>query len=138
LGVGLRRPNGLELFPWPSVPAVAIKLSPDAAVPEYCPSVALGDLRFVLRGWSLLFLREGDSESDNELTLSDVWLIFPIVDAVEAPEITELMLSIELLGEIIGDAQSLEPPLAGILFPTDLDGIVLLQSDFDAERMGIL
>jgi hypothetical protein len=120
------------------VPVVAIKLSPDAAVPEYCPSVALGDLRFVLRGWSLLFLREGDSESDNELTLSDVWLIFPIVDAVEAPEITELMLSIELLGEIIGDAQSLEPPLAGILFPTDLDGIVLLQSDFDAERMGIL
>lgn len=64
--------------------------------------------------------------------LSDVWLIFPTVEAVEAADITELMLSIELLG----DARSVWP-LIGILFP-DLDGIVLLISDFDDERTGIL
>jgi len=54
----------------------------------------------------LLFLVEGESEDDLVLKLSDVWLALPTVDAVEAPEITELMLSTELLGEMIGEAPS--------------------------------
>jgi len=49
----------------------------------------------------LLFLREGDSV----FKLSDVWLIFPTVEAVDAPDITELMLSTELQGEMLGDAR---------------------------------
>ena len=43
------------------------------------------------------------------------------MEAVEAPDITELMLSMELLG----DARSAWP-LVGILFPDDLEGIVFL------------
>lgn len=85
-----------------------------------------GGLSFGVGGQSLLFLREGDSP----FKLSDVWLILPTVEAVEAPDMTELMLSMELLGEMLGDARSAWP-LAGIVFPDDLEGIVLLIPDFD-------
>jgi len=131
--VGLRSPDGLKPFPWLVISAAAFKLSPDAAVPEECPSVTIGGLSFGVGGQSLLFLRDGDSA----FKLSDVWLILPTVEAVEAPDMTELMLSMELLGEMSGDARSVQP-LAGILFPDDLEGIVLLISDFDAGRTGTL
>lgn len=131
--MGLRSPDGLKHFPWLVISAVAFRLSPDATVPEECPSVTIGGLSFGVGGQSLLFLRDGDSA----FKLSDVWLILPTVEAVEAPDITELMLSMELLGEILGDARSAWP-LAGILFPDDLEGIVLLIPDFDAGRTGTL
>ena len=54
----------------------------------------------------MLFLVDGDSEDDLVLKVSDAWLALPIVEVVETPEITELMLSTELLGEMIGDAPS--------------------------------
>lgn len=101
LGVGLRRPDGLKLFPWVDVSTLDFRLS------QGVPSVTLRGLSLLVGGWSLLFLTEGDSEDDLVLKLSDVWLAFPIVEAVETPEITELMLSTELLGEMIGDAPSL-------------------------------
>jgi hypothetical protein len=63
--------------------------------------VTIEDLSFGVGGQSLLFLREGDSV----FKLSDVWLIFPTVEAVDAPDITELMLSTELQGEMLGDAR---------------------------------
>lgn len=131
--MGLRSPDGLKPFSWLVISAVAFKLFPDAAVPEECPSVRIGGLHFGVGGQSLLFLREGDSA----FKLSDVWLIFPTVEAVEAPDITELMLSMELLGEMLGDVRSLWP-LAGILIPDDLEGIVLLIPDFNNGRTGTL
>ena len=54
----------------------------------------------------MLFLVEGDNEDDLVLKVSDVWLTLPIVEAVDTPEMAELMLSTELLGEMIGDAPS--------------------------------
>lgn len=130
--MGLRSPDGLKPFPLLVISAVAFKLSPDAAVPEECPSVTIGGLCFGVGGHSLLFLREGDSA----FKLSDVWLILPTVEVVEAPDMTELMLSMELLGEMLGDARSAYP-LAGILLPDDLEGTILLISDFDG-RTGTL
>jgi hypothetical protein len=50
------------------ISAAAFKLSPDAAVPEECPSVTIGGLSFGVGGQSLLFLRDGDSA----FKLSDV------------------------------------------------------------------
>jgi hypothetical protein len=101
LGVGLRSPDGLKPFPMLVVSEVAFELSRHAAVPKESSSVTIGCLSFGVRGRSLLFLRAGDSV----FKLSDVWLIFPTVEAVEAPDITELMLSTELQGEMLGDAR---------------------------------
>lgn len=106
LGVGLRRPDGLlKPFPWVDVSILDFTLL-SQNVPGVCPSVTVRGLGSVVGGWSLLFLVEGDNEDDLVLKVSDVWLALPIVDAVEAPEITELMLSTELLGEMIGDTPS--------------------------------
>jgi len=78
----------------------------DFSLAQGVPSVTAKGLGLAVGGWSLLFLVEGDSEDDLVLKLSDVWLALPTVDAVEAPDITELMLSTELLGEMIGEAPS--------------------------------
>jgi hypothetical protein len=131
LGVGLRSPDGLKPFPWVDVSILDFRLS------HGVPSVTVRGLGFVVGGWSLLFLVEGDSEDDLVLKLSDVWLTLPIVDAVETPEITELILSTELLGEMVGDGPSMLL-LVGILFLDPLAGSTLLTSDLDDERIGIL
>jgi hypothetical protein len=131
LGVGLRRPDGLKPFPWLDVSILDFRLS------QGVPSVTVRALGFVIGGWSLLFLVEGDSEDDLVLKLSDVWLTLPIVDAVETPEITELMLSTELLGEMVGDALSILL-LVTILFLDAIAGSTLLIPALDDERIGTL
>jgi hypothetical protein len=109
----------------------------DFRLSQGVPSVTVRALGFVIGGWSLLFLVEGDSEDDLVLKLSDVWLTLPIVDAVETPEITELMLSTELLGEMVGDALSILL-LVTILFLDAIAGSTLLIPALDDERIGTL